>query len=193
MNIIEFFVPSEQVVCKSCGYVMGKNQLRDKCPACGVAAKMFEPYVEKISFYRRVVLFLDIHPIFVHFPQAFTFTSLVLVILCLSISGSLQSTLLATLKTLSFCLPITVAASIAAGLFDGKTRFRKVTTPILKKKICIGSLFLILSFANLFLLLCQPVSKSVLTGSLILVFLCFLCTLMLGLLGARLMNSKFPG
>ena len=193
MNIIEFFIPSEQVVCKSCGYVMGKNQLKDKCPACGVAAKMFEPYVERLSFFRRVVLFLDIHPVFVHFPQAFTFTILLLLALCLTLSGSLRDMLLATLKTLSFCLPFTVAATIAAGLFDGKIRFRKVTTPILIKKIYIGSSFFILSFVNLCVVSLMPVSKVVLAGSLVLVFLCFLCTLVLGLLGAKLMNSRFPG
>jgi O-antigen/teichoic acid export membrane protein len=154
---------------------------------------MFEPYVEKISPYRKLVLTLDIHPVLVHFPQAFTFTILVLVVLCLILSGALGDTLLATFKTLSFCLPFTVAATIAAGLFDGKIRFRKVTTPILKKKIHISSVFFILSVANLFLVLYMPVSKAVLTGSLILVFLCFICSLILGLLGVKLLNSKFPG
>lgn len=193
MNFMELLVPSELVVCKSCGFVMGKNQLKDKCPACGVAAKMFEPYVEKTSQYRRLLLKMEIHPVFVHFPQAFTFTVLVLGILCLIISGGLRDMLLATFKTLSFCLPFTVLLSIGAGLFDGKIRFRKVTTPILKRKIQISSAFLILSSANLFVVICTPVTNAVLTTCLILIFLCFICTMLLGLLGVKLLNSKFPG
>lgn len=39
----------ELVRCKSCGFIMEKGKLKDKCPACGVAAKMFEPYIEKVS------------------------------------------------------------------------------------------------------------------------------------------------
>jgi len=193
MNLMELIVPNELVVCRACGYVMGRNSLKDKCPACGVAAKMFEPYVEKISLYRRVILFLDIHPILVHFPQAFTFTMLVLSALCVLIPDGREGLLVPTLKTLSICLPFTVFLAVAAGLFDGKTRFRRVTTPLLVKKIYIGGIFLVLSAGNAYIAVSMSVSTKMLAGMLLVIFGCFICTFFLGLTGAKLMNSKFQG
>ncbi|HCE46994.1 MAG TPA: hypothetical protein DET40_25890 [Lentisphaeria bacterium] len=193
MNLMELIVPNELVVCKACGYVMGRNSLKDKCPACGVAAKMFEPYVEKISRYRRVVFFLDIHPILVHFPQAFTFTMLVLSALCLLMPDGREGLLVPTLKTLSLCLPFTVFLAAAAGLFDGRTRFRKVTTPLLVKKIYIGGFFLVLSTVNAYMAVTMAVSTKTLAGMLFVISGCFVCTFLLGLIGAKLMNSKFQG
>ena len=193
MNLLELIVPNELVICKACGYVMGKNSLKDKCPACGVAAKMFEPHVEKISRYRRVILFLDLHPILVHFPQAFTFTMLVLSALCILMPGGRELLLVPTLKTLSICLPFTVFLAAAAGLFDGRTRFRKVTTPLLEKKIYMGGLFLLLSAVNACMAVSMAVSTEMLAGMMLVIFGCFICTLFLGLIGAKLMNSKFQG
>jgi len=193
MNLMEMIVPGELVVCKACGYVMGKNSLKDKCPACGVAAKMFDPYVEKISRYRRVIFFLDIHPILVHFPQAFTFTTLVLSVICLLMPGGREGLLVPTLKTLSICLPFTVLLAAAAGFFDGKIRFRKVTTPLLVKKIYIGGFFLLLSAVNAYMAVSMAVSTKMLAEMMIVTFCCFICTFFLGLIGAKLMNSKFQG
>ena len=86
-----------------------------------------------------------------------------------------------------------MAATIVAGLLDGKIRFRKVTTPILMKKIYISGLFFILSFVKLYAVCFMPASKTVLTGGLVLISLCFICTILLGFLGVKLLNSKFPG
>ncbi len=193
MDLLELIAPEERVVCKACGYVMGRKWLKDKCPACGVAAKMFEPYSDRISRYRRIIFFFDIHPILVHFPQAFTFTMLVLSVLCLLLPGGRDGLLVPTLKTLSICLPLTVILAVSAGLFDGKTRFRKVTTPLLVKKIYLASLFIALSAANACMAACMTVSTRMLAGMLLVIFGCFLCTCILGLIGAKLMNSKFQG
>jgi len=194
MNLMEIFVPKDPVICKSCGYIMGKARLRDKCPACGVPANMFEPYQERISPFRKLILGLSIHPVLVHFPQAFTFTILALAAWCFfSCENSPGSVLLATLKTLSVCLPFTVIISAAAGLFDAKIRFRKVTTQLLKYKIFISSLFIVFSSVNLYLALLAPLSSGILEGMLILAFACFICSFLLGLIGARLLESKFPG
>ena len=32
--------------CKACGYVTREGKIKDVCPACGVPAKMFEPYTD---------------------------------------------------------------------------------------------------------------------------------------------------
>jgi uncharacterized membrane protein len=154
---------------------------------------MFEPYTARISPFRRLVFALSIHPILVHFPQAFTFTILVAYVLLTFVSGNLQQLLLATAKTLSACLPFTVVVAVAAGLFDGKTRFRRVTTQLLKRKIALSAVFLVLSSGNLYLALFTPLTGTALLGAIALTFGCFLCTVVLGLIGARLMEAKFPG
>jgi uncharacterized membrane protein len=49
---------------------------------------MFEPYVEKISPKRKRILSLDLHPIAVHFPQAFIISIFVLSLVTLAAHGT---------------------------------------------------------------------------------------------------------
>ncbi len=185
----------ELVKCKSCGYIMEKGKLKDKCPACGVPAAMFEPYAEKISSPRRkFILSLDIHPVIVHFPQAFTVTILVLSIIAALIKGGVQASLLTTVGVLSCCLPLVVLGAFLAGLMDGKIRFRRVTTPILVKKIILAGLFFLLSIAilllNIFYKLDNP---AVLYAVIILSAGCLVCGSILAKYGVSLLEAKFPG
>lgn len=173
---------------------MEKGSLKDKCPACGVQAKMFEPYIEKVSPRRKFILSLDIHPVLVHFPQAFVVTIFIMTILILLVKGDLQNSLKTTVTVLSFCLPYVVAIAILAGLYDGQIRFKRVTTPLLIKKIILGSLFFLFSIAAL--LLTQIIKLE--TDVSIYLFLCsitggLICGSLLGLLGSKLINAKFPG
>ena len=57
--------------CKPCGYIIKEQDLGQVCPACGMPKSAFEPYKENISPKRKFILGLDLHPIAVHFPQAF--------------------------------------------------------------------------------------------------------------------------
>src|SRR5271157_2216144 len=136
----------EFVICKSCGFIMPKGSLKDKCPACGVPAKMFEPYIERVSERRKMILSLDIHPVLVHFPVAFNFTILVLSAALLFITGTGLYKLMAALTVMTYFLPIVIIAAFLGGLLDGKIRFRRVFTPILIRKIIFGSLFFLMSF-----------------------------------------------
>ncbi|MCI0523539.1 MAG: hypothetical protein L0Y37_07800, partial [Bacteroidales bacterium] len=61
----------ELVRCKPCGYVMEAGKLKDVCPACGMPAKAFEPYRERVALNRLFVLSLDMHPIAIHLSQTF--------------------------------------------------------------------------------------------------------------------------
>jgi hypothetical protein len=61
----------ELVRCKPCGYVMEAGKLKDVCPACGMPAKAFEPYRERVAINRLFVLSLDLHPIVIHMSQTF--------------------------------------------------------------------------------------------------------------------------
>ena len=184
----------ELVICKSCGYIMARSDLKDKCPACGVAAKMFEPYIDRVSPFRKRMLKLDLHPIAVHFTQAYTATIPVLCLLALFGLPRIQAHLLSAIAVLGFALPFVVAISFLAGLLDGKIRFRRVTTPLLTTKIVFGlALFLFSCGILLVIVLRQSVDFTAVTGILALSIPAVGCSSYLGLLGVRLVNSAFPG
>ena len=180
--------------CKACGYVTKEGKVKDICPACGVEAKMFEPYTDPVSEKRRIILGLHIHPIIVHFPQAFAITLFLLAVLSYFAPTAIREMLFNSIQVISFLLPFFVALSIITGLFDGKIRFRKVTTPFLKKKIILGVLLLIISIALAFVafpgrLTAPPIREYFI----LLTVIAVACGAGLGLLGGHLMEAKFPG
>jgi|WetSurMetagenome_2_1015567.scaffolds.fasta_scaffold00396_15 uncharacterized membrane protein len=184
----------ELVRCKSCGFIMEKDKLHGKCPACGVPEKMFEPYAEKISPSRKLILSLDIHPVLVHFPQAFTVAIVLAAAGALLFGGDLREKLLATMLVLGAVLPFTVALAFCAGLLDGKTRFRRVTTPLLVKKIAAGSAFFLISCAVTACLAVMPLGAvSTLAAVIVLGLIAIGCTSYLSRIGVGLLNAKFPG
>jgi uncharacterized membrane protein len=173
---------------------MDKSKLKDNCPACGVSAKMFEPYVEKISPKRKRILSLDLHPIAVHFPQAFIISIFVLSLVTLAAHGTFQATVGSAVGVLGSALPFVVIGALLTGLIDGKVRFRRVTTPILKQKIIFAALFFLFSCGIFTVVLSRPMASS---GPMIFVTLLSLpalvCASFLGSLGSSILNSKFPG
>lgn len=180
--------------CKACGYVTNEGTVKDICPACGVPAKMFEPYTHPVSLKRRRILELHSHPVLVHFPQAFAITLFLLALAAFFVQNNLQEMLFSTINVLSFLLPFSVAAAIAAGFWDGKIRFRRITTPLLKKKIILSVIFFITSFVMAALVLSAQLTAPLIhaiytTLALITLF----CGALLGFIGGRLLDAKFPG
>ena len=180
--------------CKACGYVTNEGRIKDVCPACGVPAKMFESYKDSLSEKRRRIIDLHTHPIIVHFPQAFSLTLFILAALFFIAPFPIKDALCSTMKVLSFSLPFFVILSFLTGLLDGKTRFRKVTTPFLKKKIIIGLIFFITSIALAALAFTEQFpSTPTFEYFTILTIIAAGCTVSLGLIGGRLTEAKFPG
>ena len=103
------------VICKTCGYIMAESRLGDICPACGVPAKLFEPYKSRVSEARRRVIALDTHPVVVHAPQGMAFVMMVLSLGALILSGTLAEHVTSTVVVLSVVLPVTVVGGIATG------------------------------------------------------------------------------
>ncbi len=182
----------EMVRCKSCGYVIKKSGLKTKCPACGVPRKLFEPYTDPLSPRRRLLLTLDFHPILAHFPQAFTFSILVLCLFAKSYNGPWLDNIMACLKVICIALPLVVILTFAAGIFDGRIRFRRSTTPLLIRKMLFGGLFFFFSLALMFLSH-SPLFAAHLNMAIIAAAGAFVCSSILGWIGARLLNSAFPG
>ena len=182
------------IKCKACGYVTREGKIKDVCPACGVPAKMFEPYTQPLSEKRRRIIDLHTHPIIVHFPQAFSLTLFILAVLFIIAPVPVKDALCYTMKVISFSLPFFVVLSFLTGLLDGKTRFRKVTTPFLKKKIIIGLIFFITSIALAALAFTEQFpSTPTLEYFTILTIIAAGCTVSLGIIGSRLTEAKFPG
>ena len=180
--------------CKACGYVTKEGKIKDICPACGVGAKMFAPYTDPVSEKRRMLLDLHIHPIMVHFPEAFAITLFLLAASSYFAPAAIEEALFTSIKVISLLLPFFVIPSIVTGLFDGKIRFRKVTTPLLKKKIIISVLFLIISIALAFVAFSVGLTASPFREYfIILSVIAMACGTGLGLLGGHLIDAKFPG
>jgi len=180
--------------CKVCGYVTKEGQIKDVCPACGVPAKMFEPYTDPVSEKRSMILGLHIHPIMVHFPQAFAVTLFLLAVLSYVTSPAIKEALFVSIQVISFFLPYFIILSLLTGLFDGKIRFRKLTTPFLKKKIIIGLLFLSISIALAFVAFSGGFPASPLREYFtLLTIIAVACSAELGLIGGHLMQAKIPG
>ena len=136
------------VRCKVCGYVMPEGKLKDKCPACGVAAKAFEPYEDPLSEERRRALALDLHPIAVHFPTAFVVSLIVIFIVGLLFIGRAAELFLCAGRLMALFLPLVVIAAFLLGVKDGRVRFRSVgRSEILKKKVLFGLLYFLFALA----------------------------------------------
>lgn len=183
------------VRCKACGYVMEAGKVGDKCPACGVSSKQFEPYDDKLSDGRRRLISLDIHPVVVHMPQAFAASLVILAALLAALGeGPLRVELLDAATVLGAVLPFSVAAAFAAGLFDGKLRFRRVTTPVLIRKMIVGGFFFLASLAGGGLVVFASLaSKAALAGFAAMELLSLAAGSTLGIWGSRLVGARLPG
>ncbi len=185
---------AQLVRCKSCGYVTAGSRVKDVCPACGVPAKNMLPYTDPVSEKRRRILVLDIHPVIDHFSVGFSTFTLALAVAVLFIQGVIGRYVLDTLVTVSVLLPLAVLFSFLSGLVDGKVRFRRVTTPVLTKKIFLGTFFFVFSVIMMALAL-QPQFSS---GGLLKIYIilnigAFICSFFLGLLGRGLLGAELPG
>lgn len=117
-----------------------------------------------------------------------------MLMLSLFIQGDVQSHLKTTITVLMFCLPFVATLAFLAGLFDGHTRFRRVNTEILTKKIILGVIFIILSLMALVITQMYNLDSPSTVYLLIGIFGgCLVCNMFLGLLGASILNAKFPG
>jgi hypothetical protein len=184
----------ELVVCKSCGFVMEKSALHDRCPACGVLAKMFLPYTDPLSPKRRSILALDLHPIMVHFTQAFATSELLLAIAALVASGSLGAKVVATLSVVGVALPCAVILAFVAGMIDGKVRFRRLTAPLLRRKMAVGATFFVFSTIVAVAVVVSPVLSRPVLGLIAgCGAICLVCATYLGLWGTGLIKAHFPG
>jgi hypothetical protein len=179
----------ELVRCRPCGFVMEADKLGDVCPACGLPRKVFEPYRERVSRNRLILLNFDLHPIVIHLSQA-----LVILIPFLTIITNLfknfQPEILKSVLIFSvFVFPFTLIMAIITGVIDGLTRFKTLATPLLRVKIIFSLIILSLSVTLFFV---APHENYYLL-TIIISFLCLAAGVQLGLWGKKLINVILPG
>ena len=152
----------------------------------------FQPYRETVSERRLRILNLHLHPIMVHFPQAFTGIIPVLLVLSVFFSQA-HDEFLSTARVLAFFLPLTVLASFASGMIDGRVRFKKLTTPYLVRKILLGTALLGITLAMCAVSLLWNGIDNPLAALFILSISSMPVQVLLGITGIKLMFSKLPG
>lgn len=179
----------ELVRCRPCGFVMEADKLGDVCPACGLPRKVFEPYRERVSRNRLLLLNFDLHPIVIHLSQALVIAIPLLVILT-NFFSNFQPVVLKNVLIFSvFVFPFTLVLAIITGIIDGLTRFKTLATPLLRVKIIFSFIILSLSIALFFV--APHEDYKFLT--IVLSILCLASGVQLGLWGKKLINVILPG
>jgi uncharacterized membrane protein/DNA-directed RNA polymerase subunit RPC12/RpoP len=134
---------TELLKCSSCGFTVEKGKLRgDVCPACGVSKELFEPFEPEVSESRRKWLDFKLHPQMVHFPEAFTIFTLILVLIAMIFPTFFPNQIICGIQILSVSIPIFGVFAILSGLFDAKKRLKRYTAPYVRIKIITGIVFL---------------------------------------------------
>ncbi len=183
----------ETLKCKACGYLIRSDKLKDVCPACGVSRTAFGPFKETMSKNRKMILELNLHPMMVHFPQALAVMIPPLIISALFMETRISADLLISARILSVLLPFSVLSAAVFGLIDGKTRFKRLTTPLLKKKIITGAVLFVLSCAVAAIAFFMGTDYPARVYLLVLSVACVGCEILLGKMGNTLICAKLPG
>lgn len=179
----------ELVRCRPCGFVIESDKLGDVCPACGMPRKVFEPYRERVSQKRLMLLNLDLHPIAIHLSQALVIAIPILVIIT-KLFPLFRPVILDSVIVFSvFIFPGTLVLAIITGVIDGLTRFKTLATPLLRVKIIFSFIILTLSVITFFIAPHQEYYILTIIVSL----LSLIAGIRLGLWGKKLINPILPG
>lgn len=151
---------TKYIRCKVCGYITTEGEIKDYCPTCGAKAKAFEPYELTISEKRKKMLDYHFHQIIVHFPQSYVPTLLLLLVVRFILIEKTLTTIDIIIRIAYLLLDIVFLLAIFTGIFDAKTRYKKLKTPFLKLKISVGSSALVLSIISSVLIFVFDSSKT---------------------------------
>jgi hypothetical protein len=151
--------------------------------------KVFEPYRERVSRNRLVLLNFDLHPIAIHLSQALVIAIPLLAIVT-NLFKQFQPEILKNVLIFSvFVFPFTLILAILTGIVDGLTRFKTLATPILRVKIIFSLIILSLSVALFFI---AP-QGNLFFLTIVLSILALGAGFQLGLWGKKLINVILPG
>jgi hypothetical protein len=179
----------ELVRCRPCGFIIESDKLGDVCPACGMPRKVFEPYRERVSRNRLMLLNLDLHPTAIHLSQSLVIARPLLIIFTKFFPSFQPDMMNSVLKFSVFVFPFTLVLAIISGVIDGLTRFKTLATPLLRVKIIFSLIILGLSVTLFFIAADENYS----TLTIIVSILSLVAGIQLGLWGKKLINVILPG
>jgi uncharacterized membrane protein len=143
---------------------------------------------------RRKILNLQLHPIAVHFPIAFSVAALVFSFVTIFLSGQARTTLIDATKIIVLFIPILVIAAGIAGWLDGRVRFHKIrNSMILKRKIVYAIILFIISLALAVTIWIGGIRTWVYVLGTLLSIAGVVLIYLLGLLGTSIVGAAFPG
>ena len=172
---------------------MRERKLKEVCPACGLRRSVFEPYEEKVSARRRFILDLDLHPILVHFPQTFATILPPLLLATMLLPRFYGQELVVVASFTALVLPAAAVGALISGLVDARVKLKTLRTPALVRKIAAGcGLLLFSAMAALIVAFdgCQPGNR---VWILALSVASFVCAVLLGMMGKKLIPVIRPG
>jgi len=172
---------------------MPKDKLRRVCPACGAKVAAFEAYEDRVSARRRFILNLDLHPILVHAPQTFAALLPGLVAVAMLFPAFYPAELGAVIGFSALILPLGVLGAILSGLVDGKVKLKRLSAPLVVRKIAAGSCLLIVSGANAAVVLFGRLGPETMSWVLGLGVASLACAVVLGHTGKKLILPILPG
>ena len=176
------------IKCGVCGYIDEDTKIKQVCPACGAPLSCFEHYDYGINEKRLSNLSLHLHPVLVHFPISIALLSFIVLIVAFSMKNETNSAWILIEKIISIILPFTIIAAMAAGLFDAKSRLRDAVGQIQKRKIQLGTFFLVVSGVSAILINYEVFTVLGKVVILILGFLGIVFSALLGKKGASLLH-----
>ncbi|NQU21551.1 MAG: rubrerythrin [Candidatus Nealsonbacteria bacterium] len=184
---------SSLVRCKACNYITRESKLGEVCPACGFQRSVFEPYEDKVSPRRRFLLNLDLHPILVHFPQAFVSMLPPLILANLLLPSFYEKELAVVTSFTALLLPLTTVGAFLSGLFDARIKLKRLSPPALIRKIAAGSALLLFSAVGGVIVALQGFTAETRIYVLLLSLASLACAVLLGMMGKRLIPVVLPG
>ncbi len=143
---------------------------------------------------RRLVLWLDLHPIIDHFTVSFAASAFVLSLVVLVLPEFHPQTVRDIILGFGGVLPVAVAASFLTGLLDARVRFRRTGTPVLNRKKALGAaLFVVSAAAAGIVLFAGPYTGWARGVDALLLAAAVTFSVSLGRLGQGLLPAIFPG
>jgi uncharacterized membrane protein len=185
---------AELLRCKSCGYVIEAGKVGEVCPACGVPRRMMEAWKDPVSDRRRMILWLDLHPIVDHFSVGFCASAFVLSLIVLVLPDLYPRVVSDIFRGFLGVLPFAVIGSFFTGIFDARVRFRKSNTPMLNSKKLYGlALFLLSTGTAAMAFVVGPYTTWARPVDAVLLAAGVVCAVRLGRIGQGLLQAIFPG
>jgi len=129
----------------------------------------------------------------VHFPTVFGIMATLFLVLSYFVPDPWRAELLINAKYAILLLPLSAVGAVLSGLMDGRLRLKRLSTPVLKRKIAAAVLFSLSAIAMTMVWWVAGFSTAGIQIMILLGVLCQVFGIYLGRVGATLLGTSLPG